>query len=174
MRLFGLIMLTLLVAPCSLWAQVLPIPPAPDRQREMQQYNIEVLKHYNSVMSSWRNAWKEQDARALARLYTDDAVLLPADREPVQGRGAIEAHFRESLDGTRDIQTGVADFSSSATLAVASGRYWQEVESEDGGVRRVSGTYMAVLRRDGRSWRIRSQLFRPDPAPEVASGRTDF
>ncbi len=174
MRLAGLITVMILVLPASLRAQVLPVPTAPNLQQEMQRYSAEVLKHYNSLLTNWRNAWRAQDAHALARLYTEDAILLPPDSEPLQGRQAIQAHFQEILDATRDIQIGVADFSSSSTLAAASGRYWQEVAGAAGEVSRISGTYMTVLRRDGRSWRIRSQLFRPDPAPDVATGSSDL
>ncbi len=99
---------------------------------------------------------------ALPRLYTEDAMLLPADQEPVQGRRAIEAHFQQQLAGTGEIQTGVADFTVSGSLAVASGRYWYRTGAQNGAAETVSGTYMMALRQEGRSWRIRSQIFREE------------
>ena len=164
---FGMMRSTLLplifalLAPASLGAQVLPVQ-SQDVQREMREYNAEVLKEYHGVMNEWAAAWQRQDARALAQHYTDDAILYMDGAEPVQTRRAIEERFRQVLPTTGVARLGVVDFVVSGSLAFGSGRYTYEDGSSIGAAALESGTYTVLLRREGRRWRIRSQLFRAE------------
>jgi uncharacterized protein (TIGR02246 family) len=60
-----------------------------------------VARHPNGGLADWgtrRNLlWDRGDAEALAGLYTGDATLVMAPRDPVDGRDAIRAYFEESF-----------------------------------------------------------------------------
>jgi len=43
----------------------------------------------------WTEATKVKDVDAVVSLYTDDATILPDDGEPVSGKDAIRAFYRE-------------------------------------------------------------------------------
>ncbi len=144
-------------------AQPLPIPRQQDMAVEMQRYTAEALRDYNAMIGDWREAWVSGDPGATARFYTEDATLLPATGGQIQGRGAIERYFSENLAPGGEIRLGVADFAASGSLAYASGRYWLQANGADQSSA-VFGTYMAVLRREGRGWRIRAQMFVGDEA----------
>src|SRR6187399_3200285 len=45
------------------------------------------------------------DAEALARLYEDDAVLLPPDHQPIEGRAAIGEFWRQGTDEGLEVTT---------------------------------------------------------------------
>lgn len=152
-----------LIAPSMLRAQVLPVQTQ-DVQREMREYTAEVLKEYHGLMNEWSAAWERRDARALAQRYTDDAILYMDGEEPVQTRRAIEEHFRRVLSTSGQARLGVVDFVVSGSLAFGSGRYTYEGSSAEGALPIESGTYTVLLRREGRRWRIRSQLFRAEEA----------
>ncbi len=139
-------------------AQPLPIPRQPDMSADLQRYHAEVLREYNAVIGDWRQAWARGDARATARFYTEDASFIPPNGAQIQGRDAIERYFRENLSPGGEIRLGVVDFAASGSLAYAQGRYWLQPDAADQSTA-VFGTYMAVMRREGRTWRIRAQMF---------------
>lgn len=149
--------------------QVLPFPRE-DMSTAAREYQAEVLREAQTVITEWHEAWARRDTRALLRLYTSDALLIVPDASvaPLQGGAAIQAHLDENWATTGTIRFGLASAEASGRLLYLSGRFFVE------GVQRVasgrtvappqprSGTFVAVLQRQGRSWRIRAQVFRPD------------
>src|SRR6185436_9864317 len=49
---------------------------------------------FAQVLSDYERAWQAKDERALAALFAEDGFVLPNGAPPVQGRSAIEAHYR--------------------------------------------------------------------------------
>ena len=47
-----------------------------------------------ALAKKFENAWNNNDASALAALFTEDAVLVD-DSGPISGRDAIEKHYKE-------------------------------------------------------------------------------
>lgn len=163
--------ISLLIALCivgagSARAQVLPIPRAPDTKQEARQFNAESLRDVSGMLAEWRGAWARNDARGTARFYTEDALLAIGEEKPFQGRQAIESGIPEILATTGVVQVAVDDFAASGNIAYAFGSFWYQNEAgvESG----TQGRYVMVFRRDGRTWRIRSQVFNAAPAPVVA------
>ena len=71
----------------------------------------------------------------------------------------------------RDIDVGfnsVSDFVASDRLAYALGPfYWEVRESAGAPSRVVTGTHVTILVREGRRWKIRSQILRPQAEQDV-------
>jgi uncharacterized protein (TIGR02246 family) len=148
-------------APAMVQAQVVPGAPGVDWDRERHEYTAEVLRAYTALMAEWREAWHRGDARSTAELYSSHAILLVADSLPLEGRVTIENYLRNVLPRTVEIRTGLSDFVASERLAYALGPFYFDVKSGDGASRQVlTGTVVTVLVREGRRWRIRSQIFR--------------
>lgn len=153
-------------------AQVLPVPRATDSRQEMREFNAESLRGVSGMLAEWRGAWARNDARGAARFYTDDALLLIGDGKPLRGRQDIENGFTGLLSTSGVIQVAVDDFVASGNVAYAFGNFWyqnEEGESEPA----VSGTYVMLFRRDGRSWKIRSQMFSASPARQSAAASAE-
>lgn len=149
-------------------AQVLPVPRGTDSRQEMREFNAESLRGVSGMLAEWRGAWARNDAREAARFYTDDALLLIGDGKPLRGRKDIETGFAGILSTSGVIQVAVDDFVASGNVAYAFGNFWyqnEEGESEPA----ISGTYVMLFRRDGRSWKIRSQMFSASPARQSAA-----
>jgi uncharacterized protein (TIGR02246 family) len=149
-------------------AQVSPIPRAPDNKQEMREFNAESLRGVSGMLAEWRGAWARNDARQAARFYTEDALLLIGDGKPLRGRAEIEAGFAGILSTSGVIQVAVDDFVASGIVAYAFGNFWYQNEEGDNAPA-ISGTYVMLFRRDGRNWKIRSQMFSASPARQSAA-----
>lgn len=113
------------------------------------------------------------DAEALAALYTEDAVLLPPDHEPVEGREAIGAFWRQGTDEGLEVTTLTVEVDGDLGYSV--GRYHlpsTDAEPAD------SGKYVMCLKRqrDG-SWKLAADIWNrsgddeeaddSDPTPSI-------
>src|SRR5215510_1551513 len=49
----------------------------------------------NTIYKPYEDTFNQNDAAAVAALYTEDAVLLPPETDPVYGREAIEKYFAD-------------------------------------------------------------------------------
>jgi uncharacterized protein (TIGR02246 family) len=146
-------------------AQIVPGAPSTDWEREGHEYRAEILKAYNELIDDWRSAWERGDARATAEFYSDRGLLVVGDSESLEGRAAIKRYLEGVAPRTLEIRTGLRDFVTSERLAYARGTFYLEVRARDGVNNQVlTGTAVTVLVREGRRWRIRSQVFSPEPA----------
>ena len=118
--------------------------PAPAAQPDADQAAVSAtLRRYVAASNAG-------DAAALADLYTEDALLLPPDEEPVLGRAAIRAFWDDGTEPgmtVRTIRTVVRN-----GLSYVAGRYnlpATDSEAAD------SGKYLLALERqpDGR-WAV--------------------
>jgi uncharacterized protein (TIGR02246 family) len=100
-------------------------------------------------------ASNEGDAEALAALYADDAVLLPPDHEPIQGREAIGAFWRQGTDEGLQVTTLTVEVEGDLGYLV--GRYNLPATDEEPA---DSGKYVMCLRRqrDG-SWKLTADIW---------------
>ena len=167
-RSFPVLALLALLGAGGARAQMLPgVPPADNRQ-EMREFNAAALRGVSSMLAEWRGAWARNDARQAARFYTEDALLLVGEGKPLRGRQEIETGFAGILATSGVIQVAVEDFVASGNVAYAFGNFWYPTEQEEDAPP-VTGTYVMLLRRDGRTWKIRSQMFSASPARQGAA-----
>lgn len=167
-RSFPLLALLALLGAGGARAQMLPGVRGPDNRQEMRDFNAEALRGVSSMLAEWRGAWARDDARQAARFYTEDALLLIGDGKPLRGRQEIQTGFGGILSTTGVIQVAVEDFLASGNVAYAYGNFWYPSE-QDQDAPPVTGTYVMLLRRDGRNWKIRSQMFSATPAQRSAA-----
>jgi uncharacterized protein (TIGR02246 family) len=157
LRTGGLVLLTALIA-CH--GRVAPDPAA------RQAIEAAVTRY---VAASNRG-----DADALMELYAEDAVLLPPDHEPIEGREAIGEFWRQGTDQGLEVSTLRVD--TDGKLGYLVGRYRlpaTDTEPAD------SGKYVMCLERqtDG-SWKLTADIWNSssaeddDSLPDVRAPRT--
>lgn len=103
------------------------------------------------------------DAEALANLYADDAVLLPPDHEPIQGRKAIGDFWRQGTDEGLAVTT--LSIEVEGDLGYLVGRYNLPATDDEPA---DSGKYVMCLKRqrDG-SWKLTADIWnRSDDSDE--------
>jgi ketosteroid isomerase-like protein len=142
--------------------QVRPIPQSNVEQDRMR-YNAEMMEDYQSLLRSWSRAMMQGNVRAATSLFAEDAVLLHRPGEPAHGREAIQQSLHEISSNWSNLRFGLLDFEASGWLMYGFGSY----EFEGGGgsqLESVSGSYILILQRAGRTLRIRSLTFLPPAA----------
>jgi uncharacterized protein (TIGR02246 family) len=142
-------------------AQVVPIQGGAGRADQML-YAAESLQEYQTLLRSWTAAWSRGNARDVTRLYIDDATLVPTGGTILQGRGEILPAIGDLIAERPNMRVTLLEYEVRGTLFYTLGSYTHQggsAGSSSGGL--ASGTVATILQRDGRTWRIRSQIFSP-------------
>jgi uncharacterized protein (TIGR02246 family) len=100
-------------------------------------------------------ATNDGDAEALTRLYEDDAVLLPPDHQPIEGRTAIGEFWRQGTDEGLQVTTLRLDVEGGIGYLV--GQYTlpeTDEEPADSGK-----TVMCLKRQHDGSWKVTADIW---------------
>lgn len=159
MKKMVLLFLASCLLPLRAEAQIVPGAPRIDWEKEHQEFTTDVLRAYNELIESWRGAWEKGDAKKASSYYSDGAFLF-AEAQLIQGKGAVEAHLVKLLPRIARVKTGLSDFVASDRLAYALGPVWYDLRGLDGSMQPMAGTLLTVLVKEGKKWKIRSQIFR--------------
>jgi uncharacterized protein (TIGR02246 family) len=121
----------------------------------------------NAVAQAFHDGVANQDAAALASLYTDDGRFLPPNMEPCEGHAAIEAAMQGLLDmGARSLDIEPLDVREEGDLTIEYGRYTLGIEPQ--GAPRVTdvGKYVVVHEsQDDGSTKIVLDIFNSNSPP---------
>jgi uncharacterized protein (TIGR02246 family) len=120
-----------------------------------------------AAVAQYVTATNQGDSEALTALYAEDAVLLPPDHEPIQGREAIGAFWRQGTDEGLEVRTLRIEVDGNVGYLV--GSYHLPATEEEPA---DSGKYVMCLRRqpDG-AWKLTADIWNSsssgddDPAP---------
>lgn len=111
--------------------------------------------------AAWGDAVNRGDSAAVAALYTDDAVLMAPNAEPIRGRDAIRG-FADTLRGLspRDVRLTVEEVEVCGDTAFEVGSYTMSLQPPSQARMTDRGKYLVVWKRqpDG-SWRIHRDIF---------------
>lgn len=110
------------------------------------------------TVADYVNATNRGDARALAELYADDAILLPPDDSLVRGRSGIREFWSRGLEGGLSMETVRLEVHGEAALLVA--RYSLAAtadESADSGK-----CAMSFARQHDGSWKLTADIWNND------------
>ena len=120
-------------------------------------YSAMVSKQVDSVFSRWRGAMEQSDPRAIAQLYTKNAVLLLGDSVSLRGRKELQQLFT-GMGRVDEIRTTSIGFAASNEVAVEDGFMTVIFDLPNGGTRVVHGLYSITFRRqDLGDWLIELQ-----------------
>jgi ketosteroid isomerase-like protein len=105
--------------------------------------------------SRWTTAYNAGDAKALAALYDKDAVLSTKPTGSIEGKGAIEAFWKEDFGtGKPTTKLTLTDVYVAGEMAHLEGEY--EV-AERGKI--TNGHYVQLWMQDGEDWRIHREVW---------------
>lgn len=153
----------LIAAPPALHAQHVPGGPTTDWNEAQNEYTRNILREYSALIDDWRVALSDTVRPRAATHYTEGAQLLMSGYPPVLGRDSIAAFLGRLAPDLIELRTGISDFMASDRLAFATGPLVYTWRDDDmGGMRSVIGSHVTVLVREGRRWRIRSQVLNYD------------
>ena len=112
----------------------------------MEQNNVE-----------WLQAYNEQDADKLGRMYAEDALLLAAGGQPIRGAKDIEAYWVADVQGYQDHTWQILDTRGEGDLAYQVAEW---TVAERGSGQKYSGNTVRILEHqpDGK-WLTKVHMF---------------
>ena len=123
-----------------------------------------------ALTTNWVKAYNAGDAKAVAALYAEDAMLLPPGAPAAKGRAAILAFFTKDIAGSK--AAGVVfnvdpktDVGASGNMGWESGTYTVTVK----GATVESGKFLSVNRKKDGKWLYIRDTWNADAAPAPAA-----
>jgi uncharacterized protein (TIGR02246 family) len=165
--------LVVLALRSPLAAQAIPgMPQGPTGQEMATEYQLAVRKELTTVLQDWTTLWERDQADALARYYTDMAMLLPAGGGVIHGRDAIRQAWTRELPSRGTLQAELVEVLAGGRLAYATGRLAYQVTGDDGAARPEMQMVMMLFEKQRGRWLIRTQAFaRTDASTAAQFGR---
>jgi len=106
------------------------------------------------------------DAQAIAKLYTEDAILLPERGELVKGRQAIGEFWKTAMDGgVKSVTMTTLDVGGSGDLAHEVGTVLLTLQAEGRPPATASAKFVVVWKREADGWKIHRDIWN-DPPPD--------
>ena len=117
-----------------------------------------------ATSQAFLKAARASDWAAAAATYTDDAVLMPPNGPPVEGRANIQA-WMESFPPFSDIDLSIVEIDGLGDLAYVRGTYKMTITPEGQDPIVDSGKFLEIRRKqaDG-SWLFTRDMFSSDLA----------
>ena len=116
--------------------------------------------------TSWEKAYNGGDAKAVAALYAEDALLLPPGASGVSGRAAIQAFFTKDIAGSAAggavlVVDPKTDVGVSGNMGWESGKYKVTVK----GAVVETGKFISVSRKKDGKWLYLRDTWNADASP---------
>jgi uncharacterized protein (TIGR02246 family) len=107
--------------------------------------------------AKWLQAYNTQDAKTLGAMYTEDAILIAAGSQPIQGSKEIEVYWTEDVKGYGDHTWKILETRDANDLAYQVAE-WTVAERGSGA--QYSGNTVRILERqpDG-EWLTKVHMF---------------
>jgi uncharacterized protein (TIGR02246 family) len=107
--------------------------------------------------AKWLQAYNTQDAEALGAMYADDAILIAAGSQPIQGAKDIEAYWTEDVKGYGDHTWKILQTRDQSDLAYQVAE-WTVAERGSGA--QYSGNTLRILERQPHGgWLTKVHMF---------------
>jgi uncharacterized protein (TIGR02246 family) len=123
-----------------------------------------------AVDDAWAKAATAGDGKAIAALYSDDAVLLPPMEPQVQGEAAKQywMTFADNFSAEAELKTTTLE--GRGDLAYSAGTYRMTLTPKKPGAKPMpteEGKYLEVMKKqaDG-SWKISHDIWNPNAPPK--------
>ena len=104
------------------------------------------------------------DAKAIAALYTEDAVEMPPNAPAVKGRAAIQQHYEKELKSGKVSRFTLKHLEtrSAGDIGYDVGTYDQSMTPAGGAEMADTGKFVVVLKRTGGDWRVAYAIYNSD------------
>lgn len=113
------------------------------------------------VLDQYQSAWNKGDGKALAALYSRDALRLGSDGQPIAGKAAIEQsflkHFESDWKGTKLTTKLNRTANVTSDVKLMAGTY--ELRGGDGLMLR--GHFLNTIVREAGQWKVASVATTP-------------
>jgi uncharacterized protein (TIGR02246 family) len=119
------------------------------------------------VSDAYVKASLAADAKAIAALYTEDAVEMPPNQPMVKGRAAIEQYYTKQFGGSAKLQSFALtkiESNASGDIGFEVGTYRQTITDGQHPMN-DAGKYTVVMKRTGGAWKVAYAIYNSDTPP---------
>jgi uncharacterized protein (TIGR02246 family) len=119
------------------------------------------------VSDAYVKASLAADAKAIAALYTEDAVEMPPSHPMVKGRAAIEQYYTKQFGGSAKLQSLALtkiESNASGDIGYEVGTYRQTITDGQHPIN-DAGKYTVVMKRVGGVWKVAYAIYNSDTPP---------
>jgi uncharacterized protein (TIGR02246 family) len=124
-----------------------------------------------AVADGYAKAALAGDAKAIAAMYTDDAMELPPNHPPLKGRAAIQAYYEAQFAGAKVSAFTLTHWESAVhgDAAFDVGGYTQTIAPAQAGVAAMNdtGKYTVILKKVGGAWKVAYAIYNSDQPPAM-------
>jgi uncharacterized protein (TIGR02246 family) len=122
-----------------------------------------------AVADAYVKASLARNAKAVAALYTDDAVEMPPNAPMIKGRSAIEQNYQKEFSSGNTLSAfSLTHIQTEAAgdLGYDAGTY-QQTMTRTGATAPISdtGKYVVILKRAGGAWKVSHAIYNSDQPP---------
>jgi uncharacterized protein (TIGR02246 family) len=122
-----------------------------------------------AVADAYVKATLAGDAKAIAALYTEDAIEMPPNQPMIKGRAAIQQYYEKEMGSGMKMNTFTVthlDTQAAGDRGYDVGTYSQSVTPK-GATAPVSdtGKYVVILRRSAAGWHVSHAIYNSDQPP---------
>jgi len=120
-----------------------------------------------AVADQYVKATLAGDAKAIAALYTEDAVEMPPNQPPVKGRAAIQQYYEKLFKEGKTSRFTIDHLETQAAGNVGYdvGTYQQSMTPGGGAAMEDTGKFTVILRRTGGTWLVAYAIYNSDRPP---------
>lgn len=126
----------------------------------------------DTLRQAYLEAYNAGDAAAVASLYTGDAVFLPADAPPVEGRDSIRAHWERFLAAGPTLEVESHEVTPLSPSWTTSGGLYRVTVTPEGAEEptTVRGSYLLLFRNTPEGWKLFRHSATYDSVPPPVTG----
>ena len=131
----------------------------------------QVSEQLGALGQKYHEAYTNNDAAALAALYTWDAIIV-TPQGPVYGRDAIQYWYADQFEQWHPKDhIDKFDPDSLRLIGTAGDAVWlngewrRTIQDPNGGLTEAKGYWSSIYVREGDTWKIRLDTFNVTPAP---------
>jgi len=151
---------------------------APAFAQQKDTVDPQLAEQLSALSKKTGEAFNNNDAAAVAALYTEDAILVP-DTGPVYGRAAIEKFwaglfkkFHVSNQADKAAEDSPHTIGTAGNEAWSHGQWKVTLQGQDGKPFELTGNWTEIYRREGDTWKKRLDTWNTTPAPPAAPSPT--
>jgi len=151
----------------------------PTFAQQKETVDPQLIEKVNAVGKKFDEAMNNNDAAALAALFTQDAIWVTDGAAPLYGRQAIEKQVAEWFKGGRvsnhiiKVDPNSFRVVGTADKIASNGEWSQTVEPPNGKPFQLKGRWLAIETGEGDAWKISiSAAFSTTPSPAATPSPT--
>ena len=145
---------------------------APAFAQQKDAADPQIRQQIDALTKKWIDATDNNDAAALAALFTEDAVMVTDTAGPIYGREAIEKYWADAFKQfhfsnhvSKDDQFSPHIIGTAGNEIWATGEWSLTIKGQNFGPIEEKGYWTEIYVREGDAWKVRMQTWNVTPAP---------